>query len=687
MLKPVIEIITNEGRKKMMLTGEAVSVGRAVSNSIAFNDHMMSRQHCVFDIEDGGISVRDLGSQNGTFVNNQKIDNVKLVSGDIVTIGSIEIRFTMQDVATRKAPKKQRKGMGGLGTMDARPTAAPPGSSATDAAPVPASDALEAPMKQSRVSPLMGGGDANALPPANAPREYARDSVDMADSAARPVHNAVPMESDDGGPQGTDDFIQSPTGHGKRTAPQFGPSEDEVDLQPPPVQSEDIQYSDAELVQAVIAHARRLDEIIESLPEDDDTIDEDMLLLINSRGQYTMVPEIESAEEAVVSGKDAMLFLRGLLYMCLRLRATDLHMELKERGYHVRLRVDGMMVDIMHLHPGIGLRFQRLVKIQADIDIADPSAIQEGHFSVDVPGRKIHYRVSFTPSIRGQKLVIRVLDVGHAPTDIAQLGFPSWMKRELLQVVHQNAGMLLVCGPTGSGKTTTLYSLIRAIDRQTRNVVTIEDPVEYEIEGTTQLPINDVHGHSFSTLLRSVLRQDPDVLLIGEIRDAETANIAMRAAVTGHVVFSTVHARDSVGTIFRLLDLGVESNLLGSALNLVLAQRLARRLCENCKTQRRLEPFEMRSMAKHGVEGVGHAFEPQGCPKCLETGYAGRKAFFELMTTNDQLRDVILSSPQIQEIRRVVQATLFSSLHKSGYELVKDGICSMDEIERVVGQA
>ncbi|MAE66919.1 MAG: hypothetical protein CMJ18_21890 [Phycisphaeraceae bacterium] len=344
-----------------------------------------------------------------------------------------------------------------------------------------------------------------------------------------------------------------------------------------------------------------------------------------------------------------------------------------------------MMVSILQMHASIARRLLRVVKVLADIDIALSKSVQDGHFSAWIGSRRVDYRVSYTPAMFGQKLVLRVLDLANAPTHLKDLKLPTWMERDVGQVVRQDSGMVLMCGPTGSGKTTTLYALIREIDVTLRNVITIEDPVEYQIEGVTQIPINESQGNSFSTMLRSVLRQDPDVILVGEIRDPETARIAMQAAITGHLVFSTVHAQDVIGTIFRLLNLGVESYLLASGLHLVLAQRLVRELCPHCKSPQKLSPADMMRLDRYGVTGVTKVYAPRGCSRCLDTGHIGRRAVFELLSANDDLRDAILADTQIQDMRKAIRSTMFASLRESGYRLVAEGVTTVEEIDRVVG--
>ena len=405
--------------------------------------------------------------------------------------------------------------------------------------------------------------------------------------------------------------------------------------------------------------------------------------LLNARGEVVHEAS-QLGDDDKTEGARTIRLLRKLLIAGFRTKASDIHFEPQVNGGAVRIRVDGTMVDAMNVDQTLFARVMNMVKILGDIDIAQKSIVQDGHFSVSLPMRDVDFRISFTPSMHGQKLVIRILDSTTAPQHTKNLQLPDWMLRDVDTVSQQTSGMLLVCGPTGSGKTTTLYAVLRDIDRNKRNVITIEDPVEYQIQGVTHIPASDDAGHTFNSLLRSVLRQDPDVILLGEIRDKETAQTAMQAAMTGHLVLSTVHAKDTIGTIFRLLDLGVEPYLLGSSLNLVLAQRLVRLLCDNCKAGRRPLPSQIGLMGRHGV-GLKHIYVPVGCPKCLSVGYVGRRAIFELLTVNDAMRDAILNSPTITTIREALKRGVFESLGEMGWQMVAEAKTSADEVDRITG--
>ena len=415
-------------------------------------------------------------------------------------------------------------------------------------------------------------------------------------------------------------------------------------------------------------------------------IEEADISLLDARGQTVHNAREIAADDDKTAGARTLRMFRMLLAAGFETRASDIHFEPQVKGGAIRIRVDGTMVDAIDVDPVLFARVTNMVKILANIDITQKQVVQEGHFSVELPERTIDFRVSFTPAVHGQKLVIRILDPTSAPQHMANLLLPNWMLRDIGAVSKQTSGMLLVCGPTGSGKTTTLYAALRAIDRTRRNVITIEDPVEYQIDGVTHIPADQQGSNTFNSLLRSVLRQDPDVILLGEIRDRETAQTAMQASMTGHLVLSTVHAKDTIGTIFRLLDLGVEPYLLGSSLNLVLAQRLIRLLCENCKAPRRPVPSQLGLMGRHS-EGIEHIYVPVGCPRCLTVGFVGRRALFELLTVNDALRDAILNSPTMATIRAALRRTVFISLGEMGWQMVAEGTTSAEEVDRMVGGA
>ncbi|CAN5542913.1 hypothetical protein BH10PLA1_BH10PLA1_14570 [soil metagenome] len=377
---------------------------------------------------------------------------------------------------------------------------------------------------------------------------------------------------------------------------------------------------------------------------------------------------------------DIVDILRNLLLVCFRSRASDIHIEPKNDDYVIRMRIDGNMVELLRLAKEFGLKLTAVVKILCDIDIGQRGSVQEGHFTVKLPDRRVDYRVSFAPAVYGQKLVIRVLDTAGAPQYLWNLGMAKPLFETMQKAIQNESGSIIVCGPTGSGKTTTLYAVVRSMDSGERNIVTIEDPVEIQIDGVTQIPVTA--ENTFSLLLKSVLRQDPDAMLVGEVRDTETAKTAMQAAITGHLVFTTLHSRDTVGALFRLLDLGVEPYLAASAVQVILAQRLVRKLCQNCKKAVRATGVQQAKMAVIGE--VTRVYEPVGCPKCLGTGYLGRQCVFELLNMNEAMRDIVMRSPNLPDIQRALMDMDFVSLQQSGYALVAEGVTSFTEVERAV---
>ncbi len=363
-------------------------------------------------------------------------------------------------------------------------------------------------------------------------------------------------------------------------------------------------------------------------------------------------------------------------------KATDIHFEAAPGGADVRMRIDGSLVQLVHLPQAAMNRAYGVVKVLCEADLGSRRSVQEGSYSVVAPGRRADYRVSFTPSVHGQKLAIRVLDLQNSPQSLRELMAPPRMLKTLRAVMQQNAGMVLMCGPTGSGKTTTLYSLIRSIDVDSRNVMTLEDPVEYQIPGVTQIPVDSEHARGFAEMLPALLRQDPDVLLIGEIRDAESAKISMQAVMTGHLVLSTVHAPDTLATVYRLLDLNADPNMVGSALNLILSQRLVRVLCEDCKVRRKPSAEELARLGQFARDAV---YEPGRCQRCLGTGFSGRRAIFELLDVPRQLGDRIFQVRTLAELRQAVDRSSFRTLRQNGNQLVAGGVTSFREIDRVLG--
>ncbi len=455
------------------------------------------------------------------------------------------------------------------------------------------------------------------------------------------------------------------------------------DLFPPDLDTLDIDLN-AEVTEEVQTNwEKRLDDIAIAGP--DRGFEEEDISLVDNRGVTVHQARSSGLKRGNNDeGAEGTRAFRKLLYAAFRTRATDLHVEPRIDGCAVRLRVDGTMITAVEFSTQIFRRLLGIVKILCQIETSQKNQVQDGHFSVSVLGRRVDYRVSLTPSVHGQKLVIRVLDSSNSPSRLHELGLKPWMYEKLRTIATRDAGLLLACGPTGSGKTTSLYSCLREINVEQRNAITIEDPVEYYLEGCTQIPVDHEQGTTFHSVLRSVLRQDPDVIFVGEIRDIETATVAMQASMTGHLVYTTVHAKDTIGSVFRLLDLGIEAPLVANALNLVVAQRLVRLLCSTCRKAVSPTPSQTMRMGK-SVGGIKEVYIPQGCTRCLKTGYHGRRALFELLEITDNIRDLIMKGPSIKGIRDMARQGLFCSLEEFGFELVAEGTTSYSEIERVAG--
>jgi len=369
----------------------------------------------------------------------------------------------------------------------------------------------------------------------------------------------------------------------------------------------------------------------------------------------------------------------------LDMRSTDIHLEPKgAEELIVRCRIDGIMQNVSTIKGAAGRALVSAIKVCADMDIAERRRPQDGTFSLLKAGRKFDVRAASGPTNFGEKMALRLLDAdsGVIKGGLASLGMRESMLKTLQGIVQQPHGMLIVCGPTGSGKTTTLYVALSEIDVLSRNIVTIEDPIEYQLENISQTAVNTSADLTFAKILRSVLRQDPDVILVGEIRDKETAEIAMQAALTGHFVFTTLHANDTATTVTRLLDIGIDTTLLQSAVTAVLAQRLVRVLCPKCK-----EPYEAPAdfRQKLGVPAGKEVtiYREKGCPACHGTGYKGRTGVHELLVFDNAIRELLVGQPSIQAIRAAARKAGTRTLQEAGIAKVLAGITSLNEIVRV----
>ena len=362
--------------------------------------------------------------------------------------------------------------------------------------------------------------------------------------------------------------------------------------------------------------------------------------------------------------------------------ASDIHIEPGDKKVKVRFRIDGELYEMMQPPPSLGPAIVSRLKIMANLDISERRLPQDGRIRCMIAGRKLDLRMSTLPTNYGEKVVMRILDTKSINVSLDNLGFEGDMRQMWQNAIEAPHGIVLVTGPTGSGKTTTLYSSLNGLDKNAMNISTVEDPVEYHLEGITQCQTHEKIGMTFAKALKALLRQDPDVVLLGEIRDMETAVTAVQAALTGHLVLSTLHTNDAPSTITRLVNIGIEPFLVGAALNAVLAQRLVRRLCNTCKGQS--APNE--SMADFlSIQGLptDQIWTPKGCEKCRKTGYSGRVGLYELLLVDDQLRDTIARNPNVSELRRLCTERGMVNLRADGLKKAVRGMTSVEEVLRI----
>ncbi|MGH7898393.1 MAG: GspE/PulE family protein, partial [Candidatus Binatia bacterium] len=354
-------------------------------------------------------------------------------------------------------------------------------------------------------------------------------------------------------------------------------------------------------------------------------------------------------------------------------------------SYRVRFRVDGVLREQMQPPVKLKAALSSRLKIMASLDIAERRLPQDGRIKVRLPGGKeMDFRVSVLPTMFGEKVVLRLLDKASLQLDMTKLGFEDAALADFKHAIAQPFGMILVTGPTGSGKTTTLYSALSELNRISENISTVEDPIEYNLVGITQVQVNEEIGLSFAAALRSFLRQDPDIIMVGEIRDFETAEIAVKAAMTGHLVLSTLHTNDAPSSINRLLNMGVESFLVTSSVNLILAQRLARVICPTCKTETRHPREALLAAGFEPAELDGVTFyRGAGCDECGQTGFRGRVALYEVMPMRDEIRDLVLVGATAHEIKRRAISLGVQTLRQSGLTKVREGVTTVEEVIRV----
>ncbi len=382
-----------------------------------------------------------------------------------------------------------------------------------------------------------------------------------------------------------------------------------------------------------------------------------------------------------VSNSPVVRLINSLIRQALKMGASDIHIEPLENRIRVRVRIDGDLQEILtpskHTLSAIVTR----VKIMSGMNIAEKRIPQDGRIEIKVDDSEVDLRISVLPTVHGEKIVMRLLDRGNFLKEKSELGFTKENLFMFEEILNSPNGVILVTGPTGSGKTTTLYAALNELNKIDKNIITVEDPVEYKIEGINQVQVNNKAGLHFSTGLRSILRQDPDIIMVGEIRDEETAEIAVRAAITGHLVISTIHTNDAPSTIMRLQDMGVKPFLIAASLRGVVAQRLVKRVCTNCMVE-----YEASDMEKILLEAEGNITlrKGRGCPKCYNTGYSGRIAIHEILKVDKHVREAVQGGKSIDEITQAAEKGGMNTLKDNCRELVLSGITTVEEYSQII---
>jgi type IV pilus assembly protein PilB len=387
--------------------------------------------------------------------------------------------------------------------------------------------------------------------------------------------------------------------------------------------------------------------------------------------------------EALADSAPVRKLLNMVLLLAIKDRASDLHFEPFEDEFKIRIKADGVLYEMVPPPRHLAFAITTRIKVMANLDIAERRLPQDGRIELSVGGHPVDLRVAVLPTMFGESVVMRVLDRSIVRLDLNAVGLDATMLQVFRGIIRKPNGIVLVTGPTGSGKTTTLYSALSELNEISDKLITTEDPIEYDIDGIVQVPIDASIGNTFAACLRAILRQDPDRILVGEIRDVETAEIAVQAALTGHMVFSTLHTNDAPGTITRLRDMGVAPFLITATVEAILAQRLVRRICMNCREETMPSGEMLTDLELTPDDIIGkHFYRGAGCDSCNNTGYRGRVGLFELMIMNDELRDMIIRNASTDELRQVARGHGMVTLRDSGMDAVYAGTTTLEEIIR-----
>ena len=426
--------------------------------------------------------------------------------------------------------------------------------------------------------------------------------------------------------------------------------------------------------------------VIDTAYEQRSSVLEEVAEELDAQNIDELVDEVAGSDDLldVVNRPPVIRLVNDILFRALQLRASDIHVHPFETRIQIRYRVDGIMYDVLSLNRNVLPLVISRIKVMAGMDIAERRMPQDGRCSVRLGQREVDLRISTVPTSYGERAVMRVLDKSSGVYTLEELGLWKEDLERVDSLLGRSHGVIFVTGPTGSGKSTSLYACLNRLDHAEKNIITIEDPIEYQLGGISQIQVATKKGMTFATALRHVLRQDPDVIMVGEVRDVETARMAIQSSLTGHLVFSTLHTNDSAGAVSRLLDLGVEPYLASSSLIAVVAQRLVRRICGDCKAEIKADMRDLRALGLDDADlKQAQFYEGQGCEKCFHTGYRGRTGIYELMMITDQVQELIYKRESAGTIKRLALDSGMKTLRMDGARKVLKGITTVAEVLRV----
>jgi general secretion pathway protein E len=449
---------------------------------------------------------------------------------------------------------------------------------------------------------------------------------------------------------------------------------------------ENVRTLFAEEVQPVLSTRRSISEAINRTYERASESAGDVIENLENGDLAVRVSELEEPQDLLDSSDEAPIinFVNSVLYEAVKERASDIHVEPFEDDLSVRYRVDGVLHSVHSLSKKLHSPILSRVKIMASLDIAEKRLPQDGRIRIKIAGKDIDIRVSTVPTSFGERAVLRLLDRSQVLLGLSEIGMGDDHLQAVERVTTSSHGITLVTGPTGSGKTTTLYAALTRINSADKNIITVEDPVEYQLTGISQIQVNPRIDLTFANGLRSILRQDPNVIMVGEIRDLETAEIAIQASLTGHLVFSTLHTNDAAGAVTRLIDMGIEPFLVASSVNAILAQRLVRMICSHCKEQYEPLPEELDEIGISKKDlPKGGLWHGAGCTECLDTGYLGRTGIYELLLVTDLIKATVLRNPDSGSIKKAALAEEMRTLRQDGARKILNGVTTLEEVLRV----